>query len=491
MQAPANKSHSREWFGYDARAMRTTNWRISAWVIVALLAAAPCAHAQAPAADEFFNADALRIFHFKLTRSAWDQMQPNRGGLFSGLFAATRPAKEEATHDSPFGYHYAYVHADVEYDGRLYRDVGLRFKGNSSYLVARELKKPFKLDVNHYQKEQELSGISSLNFNNNAMDPEFLREAASYEFFRDAGVPASRTTWGLVYLSVESLHDKKLAGLYTLVEEVNKPFLKAHFGSSKGLLLKPENAFNLPYLGDDFAKYKKMYRPKTDGTPATRRRLIELLKLIHQADDATFEAKIDQNLDMPEFLRFIAANALLANMDSFLSTGHNFYLYIHPDTLKAHFIPWDLNLSFGTFDWVGTVEEQAKLSLKQPYVKANLLTERVLRIDRFARAYRAEAERIAKTCLAREHFDARMKRMEGAIAQAEHVANVPHKALPPKLPAMYDLRNFAAARYDSVMAQLTRKDEGYVPYWQKGFIGGRMQRPATRPTTKPVTQPAR
>jgi hypothetical protein len=471
--------------------MRTTNGHISAWLILALLAIAPHAHGGAPAADGFFNADALRVFHFKLTRDAWDKMQPSRGDLFSGLFAGTRPAKEEATHDSPFGYHYAYVHADVEYDGRLYRDVGLRFKGNSSYLVGRELKKPFKLDVNHYQKDQELSGISSLNFNNNAMDPLFLREAVSYAFFREAGVPASRTTWGLVYLSVESLHDKKLAGLYTLVEEVNKPFLKAHFGDSKGLLLKPENAFNLPYLGDDFAKYKKIYRPKTDGTPATQRRLIELLKLIHQADDATFEARIDQYLDMPEFLRFIAANTLLANMDSFLSTGHNFYLYIHPETLKAHFIPWDLNLSFGTFDWVGTVEEQTRLSLKQPYVKANLLTERVLRVDRFARAYRAEAQRIAKTCLTREHFDAQMKPMEGVIAQAERVAKVPHQALPPKLPAAYDLRNFAAARYDSVMAQLSGKDGGYVPYWQKGFIGGRMKRPATQPATKPITQPAR
>src|SRR5258706_9531248 len=173
-------------------------------------------------------------------------MQPTRAGLFSGLFPATRPAGEEATHDSPFGYHYAYVHANLEFGSRIYPDIGLRFKGNSSYLTGRELKKPFKVDFNHFDKDQTLVGLSALNFNNNAMDPSFMREAMSYQFFRDAGVPAPRTAWGLIYLTVEGLHDHKLAGLYTLVEEVNKPFLKSHFGSAKGLLLQPENAVYLP-----------------------------------------------------------------------------------------------------------------------------------------------------------------------------------------------------------------------------------------------------
>jgi hypothetical protein len=171
-------------------------------------------------------------------------------------------------------------------------------------------------------------------------------------------------------------------------------------------------------------------------------------------------------------------------MDSFLSTGHNFYLYIHPKTLKAHFIPWDLNLSFGTFDWVGTLDEQAKLSLAHPYVGKNRLTERLLSIDRFAKAYRAEAERIAKACLVTERFEPWVKEMEGAIAEAERAAKVPHRGLPAGMPPTLDVRVFAKARYASLTAQIAGKEEGYVPYWQKGFIGGRMQRPATGPATR-------
>ena len=462
--------------------MKTTNVRTWVWLFAALLATAPWTRAASRETEAFFDPGALHTFHFKLTRQAWEAMQPR--GVFGEMFAASRPSKEEPTHESPFGYRYTYAHADVDFDGHLYRDVGLRFKGNSSYLVARDLKRPFKLDVNHYEEGQTLAGLTSLNFNNNAMDPTFMREALSYRVFREAGVPAPRTTWGLVYLTVESVHDHKLAGLYTLVEEVNKPFLKAHFGSAKGLLLKPENAFDTPYLGEDFAKYKRMYRPRNSGTEATRKRLIEFVKLIHRADDAMFDAKIEEFLDVPGFLRFVAANAVLANMDSFLSTGHNYYLYVDPETLKAHFIPWDLNLSFGTFDWVGTLDEQAKLSVAHPYVGKNRLTERLLSIDRYAKAYRAETERIARNCLARDRLEPWVKEMEAAIAQAERAANVPHRGLPNGMPAALDVKVFAKARYASVMVQIAGNEQGYVPYWQKGFIGGRMKRPATGPTTR-------
>jgi hypothetical protein len=87
-------------------------------------------------------------------------------------------------------------------------------------------------------------------------------------------------------------------------------------------------------------------------------------------------------------------------------------------------------------------------------------------------------------CLARERFEPWVKEMEGAIAEAERVAKVPHRRLPAGLPAALDVKVFAKARYASVLAQLAGKEEGYLPYWQKGFIGGRMKRPATGPATR-------
>jgi spore coat protein H len=467
---------------------------ISLYLILALVAwAKPPTTQPAPAtrpSDAFLDPVALHVIHLKLSREAFDQIQPTRTNLFAGIFAATRPVESEPKHESPFGYQYSYVHGALEWGGRTYDNIGLRYKGNSSYLTASGLKKPFKVNINHYDKGQSLAGLTTFNLHNNAMDPTFLREAMSYQVFRDLGVPASRTAWALVYLTVESVHDRKLVGLYTVVEEVNKSFLKDHFGSGDGLLLKPENAFNLPYLGDKFERYEKMYRPKSSYTQEMGQQVVEFLKLIHQADDQTFDQKIETYLDVDAFLRFIAANAILGNMDSFLSTGHNFYMYVHPRTLKIHFIPWDLNLSFGTFDWVGSIRDQADLSLMHPYVQKNRLTERVLKIDRFAKAYRDEIRRMTQTSFVTGRVVGQIKAMEAVIAKAETLANVPHRPLPAKMAPEGDLKVFVARRFESVAGQLAGTREGYAPYWQGGPFGMFNRKPATRPaTTRPTTRP--
>jgi spore coat protein H len=366
------------------------------FLCAALLLLAPLTWAAEP---PFFGDDALHVVHVKLTRKAWDEMQPTRKGLFSGVFAATRPATQEQ-HESPFGYQYVYVHAAIDVDGTALTDVGVRFKGNSSYMFGRDIKKPLKLDFDRYVKGQTLFGLSGLNLHNNAFDPSLMREWLSYQLMRDAGMVTPRTAGAVVYLSVEGLHERKLAGLYVVVEEVSKPMLKASFGDSSGLLLKPENAFNLPYQGDGFERYKDLYRPKSGAGNGFEEQLIGLTRLIHKADDATFAREIESYLDVPSFLRFVAGNAMLANMDSFLSTGHNFYVYIHPQTKRAHFVPWDLNLSFGTFDWVGTLKDQADLSLLHPWVQKNRLTERVLAIAKYREAYLAEVKRMTETAFA-------------------------------------------------------------------------------------------
>jgi hypothetical protein len=79
------------------------------------------------ASDRFLHSTTLHTFHLKVGAKEWEEMQPTRGGLFSGLFAATRPSEEEAKHESPFGYQYSYVHAALEHVGRTSADIGLRF----------------------------------------------------------------------------------------------------------------------------------------------------------------------------------------------------------------------------------------------------------------------------------------------------------------------------------------------------------------------------
>ena len=62
-----------------------------------------------------------------------------------------------------------------------------------------------------------------------AIDPSKAREALAFALFREAGVPAPRTALAEVTLSVPGRHEKAYLGLYTLVEPVDRAFLKERF----------------------------------------------------------------------------------------------------------------------------------------------------------------------------------------------------------------------------------------------------------------------
>src|SRR5262249_53290883 len=157
-----------------------------------------------------------------------------------------------------------------------------------------------------------------LALNNNVMDPSTAREALSYAVYRAAGVPAPRTAYAQVFLTVPGKHDKVLVGLYTLIETVDKTFLKERFGNGKGMLLKPEHGGPLDYLGEKWEAYESRYRPKGEPTTAQQRRLIEMISLVQQADDAKFHQQIGSYVDVDRFLRYVAATVLLSSMDSFV-----------------------------------------------------------------------------------------------------------------------------------------------------------------------------
>ena len=63
--------------------------------------------------------------------------------------------------------------------------------------------------------------------------------------------PASRTAFVELSLTVADKYDKTYVGVYTMMEPVDKAFLRERFGSDKGMLLKPERIQGIPYLGEN------------------------------------------------------------------------------------------------------------------------------------------------------------------------------------------------------------------------------------------------
>ena len=449
---------------------------------IAVLCGANAATALAQGNDDaLFGLAKVHAFHLDLTAAEYQKMQPPPSMKFPG-FGPKQPGPKEPDKDAAdrhksagaFGTEFPWVKAEFSTDGKTFKNVGVRYKGNFTYVASAQiLRRPLKIDLDHFDDNApRLHGQRKLNLGNGVTDAGRAREALAFAVYRAAGIPASRTAYAELTLTVPGKYNKELVGLYTVIEQVDKTFLKAHFKSAKGLLLKPENLRGgIEYLGEDWARYEDKYRPKYEGTKEHQKRLIAFARLIHKADDAEFRKEIGSYLDLDAFVRFVAADALMANLDSYLGFGHNFYLYLRPDTNQFVFMPWDLDLSMGMWPMAGPPEKQIDLSIEHPHLGQNKLIDRLFAMKDVKEKYTKALKDMSATCFTKEKLlkdlavieqatKEPLAREKQAMADRKESGKGPFAGIVGQgLP----LATFVERRVDSVQAQLAGERKGYVP----------------------------
>ena len=317
------------------------------------------------------------------------------------------------------GIEYQYVHADLEFEGETFKNVAVRYKGNGTFLESRGgLKRPLKVDLNKYVKVQRLAGVTKLNLHNNVTDASWMNEVLSYQLYRDADVPAPRSDYAKIYVTVPGKFERKYFGLYSLVEDVDKRFTAQHFATKKGALFKPVTSSLFADLGSDWSKYKQTYDPKDDTTLEEAQRVMALCRLVTEADDAEFAGKLGDYIELDEFARFMAVMVYLSDLDGILGPGQNFYLFLAPKTQKFTFIPWDQDHSFGQFAMRGTQEQRENLSIWKPWQGENRFLERAFKVDAFRKLYSANLEKFSRTIFKAERFAQQVDTIAAAIRPA-------------------------------------------------------------------------
>ena len=383
------------------------------------------------------------------------------------------------------GIDFQYVRGTLTFDGKKLEEIGIRYKGNGTYLQSRGSSKiSFKLDTNRFVKGQKLAGATKLNLHSNVTDPTWLNEVLSHELYRDAGVPAPRTSFARVHLTVPGKHEKRFLGLYTIVENVDGNFSAKAFGTRDGALFKPVTPDLFADLGDDWKAYNQTYDPKNEPDDAAKQRIIELSKLVTHAGDEDFARRIGEYIDIPELAAFMAVLACLADMDGILGPGQNFYIHLHPETRKLAFIPWDHDHSFGQFAMRGTQEQRENLSIERPWQSPNRFLERIYALEAFRGPYRAKLTELAETLFVPERIASRIDELARAIrpSVAEESAETLERfdrAIAGELPAgpggpggpggfgfrggpMRPARSFVKARHASLVEQLAGRSPGLV-----------------------------
>jgi hypothetical protein len=235
------------------------------------------------------------------------------------------------------------VPATLLVDGKTYREVGIRFRGLSSYMgVPEGRKRSLNLSVDMAHPQQSVGGYRTLNLLNSHEDPTFMRAVLFLHIAREY-IPAPKANFVRVVINGENW------GVYANVQQFNKDFLTENFNESAGARWKapgsPNGQSGLQYFGDAAAAYKRLFEIKSKDEPAQWAALINLSKILNQTPVAQLESALSPIMDIDSTLRFLALDNVLVNNDGYWTRASDYSLY-RDSSGKFHVIPHDANETF-------------------------------------------------------------------------------------------------------------------------------------------------
>ena len=234
------------------------------------------------------------------------------------------------------------VPATVTVDGRVYRDVGVHFRGNSSFGVGNGYKRSLNLAFDFVHEDQAIGGYRTLNFLNANTDPTLMRTVLSMHIARQY-IAAPKANFVRVVINGENW------GVYANAQQFNKEFVNDNFGTTKGARWKISQANRggggFTYQGDDANRYRGTFQIKSKDEPEAWSALIDLAKTLDTTPTETLEAALASRIDLDAYLRFLALDNVMNSADAFYQRVADYSLYRDPGG-KFHFVFHDANEMF-------------------------------------------------------------------------------------------------------------------------------------------------
>ena len=309
--------------------------------------------------------------------------------------------------------------ASISIDGEYFDSVAVRYKGNSTFYIPYTFdnpKKPYNIDFNDYESNQDFMGYNKIKLANTLFDPTCRKEILGYSIYRNY-LPSPQANFMNLYVNND------LLGLYVNTEAVNYSFLDKHFGESNGAFFKCENqdlfgvsggslAPNLDYRGVDSTLYVESYELKSESG---FKDLIDMIYTLNNDID-----NIENYLNVDRALWYLAVNSCILNADTYsLVNVRNYYLY-QTENGQFQIIPWDVSESFIgalTF-WWGDVDNLYQASPYfgyDPYIDDRPLLYGLLQVDLYREIYDAHIRSIMNTFINTSYFEDKVEEL-GDIA---------------------------------------------------------------------------
>ncbi len=238
-----------------------------------------------------------------------------------------------------------YYPCDFTWRGQTVRNVGIRSRGTGS---RSGIKPGLRVDFDRYTSGQRFLGLKSFVLRNNTQDMTNLHERLSMQLFRRMGAEVSRETHAKMFVNEEYV------GLFTVVESVDKDFLKRYLGEDTGYLYKYDYpADGTPYYfedrGSDGASYVPLpFKPETNETNPRPEFIAQWVQAVNQSSAAAFQSAVGEYIDFQKFIRHVAVEVFIGDYDGFIGNYgiNNFYVYRFDNQKRFQMIPWDKSEAF-------------------------------------------------------------------------------------------------------------------------------------------------
>ena len=213
---------------------------------------------------------------------------------------------------------------------------------------------------------------------------------------------------------------------------------------------------NLVYTDDNLESYETVFESAVFKTSdEDKGRVVTALKKLSLGEE------LETYINVPEVLKYFAANTILVNLDSYLSNmQHNYYLYEEKGQLSM--LPWDYNLSFGTFQG-GSSTAVINFPIDTPVSGVSLeerpIIGKLLEVSEYKEAYHNDLESAIASYFESGLYEKRIDQLDALIGDYVREDATAFYSYDEYKASLTVLKAFGRLRAQSIRGQL----EGTIP----------------------------
>jgi hypothetical protein len=230
-------------------------------------------------------------------------------------------------------------------DMKVRYNLGVRNRGHGT---RNEPPNNYRLNFPH---DHPWKGITAVNLNTKYT----YYQIAGNVLFRLSGMPQPDVSAVQVRVNGRNLAEpqQRMYGSYVHLEAIDSDFAQKHFpDNADGNAYKCMRDFgpaDLQYRGTNPDDYRNSYFKATNEAQDDWSDLMDLCYVLSETPDDVYVEEVKRVVDVEEWLRFFAINALLDNSETSLANGYgdDYYLYSGVKDPRFVLIQHDLDTIFG------------------------------------------------------------------------------------------------------------------------------------------------